>query len=80
MHLSFVCFKWAKLMLSIEQSISVKERLKNKEKYSHVVNANERSFIVQWKQSDAEREYLKSRKDIFREQIKNIHSNQDQYR
>lgn len=78
--ISFLLIKWAQLMLSIEQSISIKERLKNKEKYSHVVNINERAFIVQWKQSDAEREYLKSRKDIFREQIKNIQPNQDQYR
>ena len=38
-------------VLSIEQNVSAKERLKQQMKYSHIMGNGKKSFIVHWKQS-----------------------------
>ena len=48
---SFLVFKWAKVVLSIEQSVPHKYRLKYQKRYSHLLYGGTSEFIVKWKQS-----------------------------
>ena len=44
-------FKWAKMVLNIEQSVGINERIKQKKKYSHSLLNGEKAFVVRWKQT-----------------------------
>ena len=63
-------FQWAKQVLTIEQNVRVKERLKQQKKYANILNNGEKVFIVRWKQNEKEREEFKSNKHQFEKLIK----------
>lgn len=42
-------FQWAKQVLTIEQNVSAKERLKQQKKYANTLSTGEKAFIVRWK-------------------------------
>ena len=49
-----ICFilfiiQWSKQVLTIEQNVSVKERLKQQTKYACVLSNGEKAFLVRWK-------------------------------
>ena len=44
-------FKWAKVLLALEQSVNPKDRLKYQKRYTHLLNTGERALVVRWKQS-----------------------------
>jgi hypothetical protein len=56
-------------VLTIEQNVRVNERLKQQKKYANVLNNGEKVFIVRWKQTEAEREEMKSNKYYFADLI-----------
>ena len=41
--------KWAKQVLTIEQNVTIKERLKQQKKYANTLSSGEKAFIVRWK-------------------------------
>lgn len=47
----FLCKQWARIVLSIEQNLSKKQRIKEKQKYTHLMRNDEKAFIVRWKQT-----------------------------
>ena len=59
--------QWAKMALALEQSLNKKERLKQQNRYSHLLNNGEKAFIVKWKQTDFE-------KEEFQKDFKNFNS------
>lgn len=46
-----ISFKWAKQVLTIEQNVQIKERLKQQKKYASTLRNGEKAFIVRWKQT-----------------------------
>ncbi|CAF0929792.1 unnamed protein product [Brachionus calyciflorus] len=61
--------EWAKQVLTIEQNVSLKQRLKQQKKYANTLNNGEKAFIVRWKQTEEERNIMKEKKHIFRKYI-----------
>jgi len=57
------------MVLNIEQSVGINERIKQKKKYSHSLLNSEKAFVVRWKQTEKERLKMISRKEILRKQV-----------
>ena len=47
----YLIFKWGNLILSIEQNINKKARIRHQLEYSQKLNTGEVSLIFQWKQN-----------------------------
>ena len=41
--------QWAKMILSIEQNVNIKQRIKEQKKYSYLMASGQRDLIVKWK-------------------------------
>ncbi|CAF0929774.1 unnamed protein product [Brachionus calyciflorus] len=61
--------QWAKQVLTIEQNVTIKERLKQQKKYANTLSSGEKAFIVRWKLTKNEREDILSNKSIFQKNI-----------
>ena len=48
-----VCYlnKWARMVISIEQIVDTKEKLKQQRRYSHFLSNGEKALIVRWRQT-----------------------------
>ena len=76
--LLFLCSsKWALQVLTIEQNVGVKERLKQQKKYMTIISeknseSGTKVFMVRWRQSEEEREEYMTQKLWLQGQIRSM--------
>ena len=64
--------QWAKMVLSLEQTLTKKEKIKQQNAYSHMLNNGEKALIVKWKNTRADYDKNKQAYEAF---MKNLISN-----